>query len=188
MVATVTPKCYLRICIIWFHIDFRVVKIWDPYIHDIHSSPKETQLFWSCLSFGEECRSVNFGPNFICILFLVTNCQKPHSKIPQCSRTVTWPRVTDPGLGSPWKNLEIKVLLGKSVHSDCKNMQSKINGIWLTYFVLRVVFSLLNKTYICSIYHFHFNFCVQKMIVNIMRGIKWICLQAMSRMDSVVTP
>ncbi len=31
----------------------------------LHSSPKKTQLFWSCLSFGEECRSVNFGPNFI---------------------------------------------------------------------------------------------------------------------------
>ncbi len=29
----------------------------------LHSSPKETQLFWCCLSFGEECRSVNFGPN-----------------------------------------------------------------------------------------------------------------------------
>ena len=37
----------------------------------LHSSPKETQLFWGCLSFGEECRSVNFRPNFINTILLV---------------------------------------------------------------------------------------------------------------------
>ncbi len=54
----------------------------------VHSSPKETQLSWSCLSLGEECRSVNFGPNLICTLLLATICQKPHSKIPHHSCTV----------------------------------------------------------------------------------------------------
>ena len=28
--------------------------------------------FWSCLSFGEECRSVHFGPNVISTMLLVT--------------------------------------------------------------------------------------------------------------------
>ncbi len=54
----------------------------------LHSSPKETQLFWSCLSFEEECMSVNFEPNVISIMLPVTICQKPHSKIPHHSRTV----------------------------------------------------------------------------------------------------
>ncbi len=66
----------------------------------LHSSPKETQLFWSCRCFGEECRSVNFGPNFICAFPLV-HMTRGHW---------LWSRVTK-------KNLEIKVafLLGKSV-------------------------------------------------------------------------
>ncbi len=54
----------------------------------VHSSPKETQLFWSCLSFREECRSVNFGPNVISAILLITIGQKPHSQIPHRSRTV----------------------------------------------------------------------------------------------------
>ena len=29
------------------------------YLQTIHSFPKETQHFWSCLSFGEECIQVN---------------------------------------------------------------------------------------------------------------------------------
>ena len=47
----------------------------------IHSSPKETQLFWSCLPFGEECRLVNFGPNVISTMLLITICQKTHFKM-----------------------------------------------------------------------------------------------------------
>ncbi len=35
------------------------------------------QLFWSCLSFGEECRSVNFESNVIS-----TICETLHSHIP----------------------------------------------------------------------------------------------------------
>ena len=53
-----------------------------------YSSPKEMQRFWSCLSFGEKCRSVKFGPNFIFTMLLVPICPKPHSKIPHRSCTV----------------------------------------------------------------------------------------------------
>ena len=57
-------------------------------LYTVHSSPKETQLFWSCQSFGEECRSVISGPNVISTMLLTTICQKPHSKIPHRSHTV----------------------------------------------------------------------------------------------------
>ncbi len=44
---------------------------WDGYTDQnicyIHSSPKEMQLFSGCISFGEQCRSVNFWPNIISI-------------------------------------------------------------------------------------------------------------------------
>ncbi len=60
----------------------------ENLIHDIytipqkkwhlHSSPKETFLRLPFL--GEECRSVNFGPNIISTMLLVTIWQKPHSK------------------------------------------------------------------------------------------------------------
>ncbi len=35
------------------------------YIQRYTLPQKETQHFWSCRSFVEECRSVNFGPNVI---------------------------------------------------------------------------------------------------------------------------
>ncbi len=54
----------------------------------IHSSPKETQLFWSCLSFWEECRSMKFWPKINCTILLIPICKKPHSKIPHRSHTV----------------------------------------------------------------------------------------------------
>ncbi len=54
----------------------------------IHSSPKETQLFWSCLSFGEECAPFNFRPKVICRMLLVAICQRPHSQIPHGSCTL----------------------------------------------------------------------------------------------------
>ncbi len=135
----------------WVRLDIKKVQSYIPAItvrspqgkngfwNGIHSSPKETQLFWSCLSFGEECRSVNFGPNFICTLLLVTICPKTHSKIPHRYRTVrghlstshsckehfpwcTWPGVTDPGPGSPWEiwKLKLRLLLGKSVGLSCR--------------------------------------------------------------------
>ncbi len=71
-------------------VKFTMTSFWGPKRPQkaLHSSPKEMQLFWSCLSFGEECRSVNFGPNINCTLLLVTIRQKPHSKIPHHSRTV----------------------------------------------------------------------------------------------------
>ena len=47
----------------------------------IHSSPKETLLLRSCISFGEECRSVNFWRNVISAMFFVPICQKPHPEI-----------------------------------------------------------------------------------------------------------
>ena len=42
----------------------------------VHSSPKERQLSRGCLSFEEECRSVNFWPNVISTMLLVTICKK----------------------------------------------------------------------------------------------------------------
>ena len=73
----------------------------------IHSSPKETQLFLSCLSFGEECRSVKFGPNIIFTMLLV----------PIWGLLLVTPRSISLGCHDPGKNPEIKVafLLGKSV-------------------------------------------------------------------------
>ncbi len=57
------------------------------FLRHLHSSPKETQL-WSCLSCGEECRSVKVGPNVIVTLLLVPICQKPHFKISHRTRSV----------------------------------------------------------------------------------------------------
>ncbi len=41
----------------------------------VHSSPKETQLFISCLSFEEECTPFDFSPNIICRMLLVAISQ-----------------------------------------------------------------------------------------------------------------
>ena len=76
--------------IIW-EIIFLITNValqWSRWLPTAHSSPKETQLFWSCPSFGEECRSVNLGPNVISEMLLITICRKPHLKIPHRSRTV----------------------------------------------------------------------------------------------------
>ena len=35
------------------------------YGNDIHSSPKETQVFGSCISFGEDCMPLNLGSYII---------------------------------------------------------------------------------------------------------------------------
>ena len=69
----------------------------------IHSSPKETQLFWSCFSFGEECSLVNFGPNIISTILLITICQK--KPFPWC----TWPEVTTLGPVAPKKIWKLKL-------------------------------------------------------------------------------
>ncbi len=53
----------------------------------IYTIPQK-KLFWSSLSFGEECRSVTFVPNHIFTMFLVPICQKPNSKISHHSCTV----------------------------------------------------------------------------------------------------
>ena len=75
---------------------------------NIHSSPKETQLFCSCLSFGEKCRSVNFRPSLISTIFLVTICHKTHFSTGSFACYSQehfgwwrWPGVTDPCPGSP---------------------------------------------------------------------------------------
>ncbi len=63
-------------------------QLFRPPVVPLHSSPKETQVFCSCLSLGEECTSFNFIPKVICRMLLVTICQRPHFKIPHDSRTV----------------------------------------------------------------------------------------------------
>ena len=50
--------------------------------------PKRNATFLKLPFLGEECRSVDFGSNFICTLLLVTICQKPYSKFPHRSCTV----------------------------------------------------------------------------------------------------
>ncbi len=40
----------------------------------VHSSPKETQVFQSCISFGEDCMSLNLESYIISTMLLVGNC------------------------------------------------------------------------------------------------------------------
>ena len=42
----------------------------------------------SCISFEEQCISLNLGSHTILVMFLVTTCKNPHSKIPQGSLTI----------------------------------------------------------------------------------------------------
>ncbi len=53
----------------------------------LYSLPKKN-LFLCCISFGEECRSVNFGPNIISAMLLVPIYQKSHPKIPYSYHTL----------------------------------------------------------------------------------------------------
>ena len=57
------------------------------FLYWMYTLPQK-KLFWSCLSFRDECRSVTFGPNVISAVLLITICQNPHCKIRHRSRTV----------------------------------------------------------------------------------------------------
>ncbi len=55
---------------------FGLERFLDPHTRPLHSFKKETQLFWSCLSFGEECMPLNQELYSILTMLVLTTCRK----------------------------------------------------------------------------------------------------------------
>ncbi len=62
--------------------------LWSRACDKVHSFPKGTQHFWSCLSFGEECTPVNLGLYLISTMLMATTCQKPPLRVDHGSLTI----------------------------------------------------------------------------------------------------
>ncbi len=76
----------------WLEVSPTLYLFWCITRHDVYTFPKK-KLNFSEVAFllgrSVQCRSVNFGSDFICTLLLVTIWQKPHSKIPHCVNNIS---------------------------------------------------------------------------------------------------